>query len=73
MSLYDFVKAIELYKKDEPFYALIMAAMLKTDDVNKAKMQAVWPEVWAELDARYHARGGRLPGDDDGGEIRVTW
>jgi hypothetical protein len=71
MSLYDFQKAFLLYRSDEPFYSLIMAAMLKSDDINKAKLQAAWPEVWEELDARYHSRGGRLPGDDDGGEIRV--
>lgn len=65
MSLYDFNRAVELYKADEPFYGLIMAAMMKTDDVNKGKMRLLWPEVWNELDARYHARGGLLPEDGE--------
>lgn len=64
MSQYDFHVAIQLMKADHPFYSLIMAAMLKADDLNKAKMQMAWPEVWVELDARYHAPGGQLVGED---------
>ena len=61
MSLYDYRKAIEISLDDPPFYALIMAAMLKADTQNSARLRALWPEVWDECDARYHSAGGYLP------------
>jgi hypothetical protein len=45
------------------FYALIMAAMMGADEFNQAKLKAAWPEVYAELEARYHAPQGLLPGE----------
>jgi len=42
-----------------------VAAMRKADTPNTAKLKAAWPDVWAELDARYNAPGGVLP--EDGG------
>lgn len=63
MSLHGFVRAMELVKADEPFYGLIMAAMAKADSENLVKLQVLWPEVWAELESRYHAPGGRLEED----------
>lgn len=59
--LYDYIKSQKL--TDEPFYALIMAAMRGADDVNLAKLKAAFPDVWEELHARYHAPGGKLPSD----------
>lgn len=47
------------------FNAIIMAAMRKADTVNQVKLIAAWPALWAELSARYHAPGGRLPDDYD--------
>lgn len=64
MSLYDFAHAIELVKADEPFYAFIMAAMIKADTPNLVRLRMAWPEVWLELDSRYHAPGGRIEGDE---------
>ena len=56
MSFHSFRAALELSKDDPPFYALIMAAMLKADTTNLAKLKHAWPEIWIELDARYHSR-----------------
>lgn len=63
MSLHDYQAAIEMFKKDEPFYALIMAAMLKADSDNCFKLERLFPETWRELRARYNAPGGRLEGE----------
>jgi len=48
---------------DYPFYALIMAAMRQADTDNTARLRAAFPDVWAELQARYNAPGGVLPSD----------
>jgi len=62
MSLYDYQASRQV--SGMPFYALIMAAMRRADTENLAKLQAVWPDVWAELDARYNAPGGLLAGEE---------
>jgi len=67
MSRYDYLASLKLEGKDVPYYALIMAAMRRADDVNLALLQAAWPEVWVELKARYNAPGGLLPGEEEGG------
>lgn len=72
MSLYDFRTAIDVNNVSPPFYALIMAAMLKADDVNLLKLKVMWPHIWEELEKRYHARGGQLPGDEHEGEITLV-
>lgn len=46
-----------------PWHALIMAAMRRADSFNARILQAAFPELWAETQARYDAPGGRLPGD----------
>lgn len=60
MSLHGFRAAVAMVKRDEPFYGMIMAAMMKADNDNLHSLKGCWPEVWAELDARYHAPGGLL-------------
>lgn len=45
------------------FHALLMAAMRNADSTNAADLRAAFPQVWTELQARYHAPGGILPGD----------
>ncbi len=57
MSYHDYVKGRELTLDDPPFYALIQAAMRKADTGNLEKLQAAFPEIWEELNARYHAPG----------------
>lgn len=63
MSLFDYKAAVTLWKSDAPFYSLIMAAMYRADSDNIVKLRDAFPDVWAELDARYHAPGGALPGE----------
>ena len=62
MSHFDYDRSIAM--GDEPFYALIMAAMRRADTDNAALLKAAFPEVWDELYARYHAPGGRLLGEE---------
>lgn len=64
MSRYDYECSKEVSRLSAPFYALIMAAMRQADSTNIVKLRAAWPEVYAELDARYNAPGGLLPGED---------
>lgn len=63
MSLYDYERSSALDMADEPFYALIMAAMRRADSTNMARLCAAWPDVYNELVARYNAPGGRLESD----------
>lgn len=60
MSYYDYVMS---KKVDAPFYSLIMAAMIRANTNNQARLRLVFPEVWDELQARYNAPGGKLEGE----------
>ena len=64
MSYYDYRVSASLELQDVPFYALIMAAALRADTANLAKLRRACPEVVAELEARYNAPGGLLPGEE---------
>ena len=64
MSLYDYRVSLDLAKQDVPFYALIMAAIRKADDVNLVRIDRVFPHVVKEFKRRYHAPGGMLPEDE---------
>ena len=63
MSLHSYQRAMEMSAQDEPFYALIMAAMVRADSDNIEMLKSCWPDTWAELDASYHASGGILEGE----------
>lgn len=63
MSLYDYKASKSEAFIDAPFYALIMAAMRRADTPNSRALQKAFPFVWAELQTRYNAPGGRLPSD----------
>jgi hypothetical protein len=63
MSLHGYHVGMTLLRKDPPFYALIMAAMIKADTDNTAKLTAAFPEVRREFQARYDAVLGVLPED----------
>jgi len=63
MSYETYLTALHLSAEDYPFYALIQAAMRKADSDNAWKLQHEWPDVWAELQSRYNAPGGHLPGE----------
>tara|TARA_R110002126_G_scaffold81426_1_gene200667 strand:- start:5562 stop:5759 length:198 start_codon:yes stop_codon:yes gene_type:complete len=62
MSRHEYVRSQALSK--ESFYALLMAAMRKADSANAEKLDAAFPGVWAELQARYNAPGGLLEGEE---------
>ena len=68
MSLYDYEVGRKIAIQDYPFYALIQAAMRQADTDNLQRLKQAWPQVWQELEARYHAPGGVLPDDDRVGE-----
>ena len=60
MSHYDYKESQDIDSKDYGFYALIMAAMRKADDINTERLKMVYPGVYTELKARYNAPGGKL-------------
>lgn len=64
MSYDEYVKGKELLLNDPPFYALIQAAMRKADSGNAIKLRQAFPEIWVELNARWHALCGKLPGEE---------
>lgn len=45
------------------FYALVIAAMMRADTMNAAKLRAAFPDLWEETQARYDAPGGVLDGE----------
>lgn len=63
MSLFDYEASQRIEMEGYPFYALIMAAMRQADTNNVETLRAGWPRVWEELQARYNAPGGILPGE----------
>jgi hypothetical protein len=63
MSRYDYHASLEIAQRDWPFAALVMAAMRKADTFNMEALRSAFPEIHAELFARYHAPGGLLPGE----------
>jgi hypothetical protein len=60
MSRYEY-ELSKTYGTD--FYALIMAAMRQADSYNAAALREAFPDTWDELQARYNAAGGLLPGE----------
>lgn len=71
MSRFDYQASRELEAQDPPFYALIMAAMRRADTDNKRLLDAAFPDTAAELQARYDAPGGLLPGERARVEHRI--
>lgn len=65
MSQYDYQMSQIIAQNDPPFYALIMAAARKADTDNLALLREAFPQTVEELQARYHAPGGVLPGEGD--------
>lgn len=63
MSKRDYEISRDLAAMDPPFYAIVMAAMRKADDTNMRKLAREWPGVYTELQQRYDAPGGYLPGE----------
>lgn len=72
MSRFDYEIAQTLHTAGTPFYALVMAAVLKSDPHNQALLRAVFPDVFAELTAREDSPGGHLDSDDVPARLVVT-
>lgn len=64
LGLHAYHCSVKISRRDEPFYALIAAAMRKADTDNLAKLQVAFPETWLEFQKRYDAPLGVIPGDD---------
>lgn len=63
MSLFNYEVSRELERQDIPFYALIMAAVRRADTDNLHALERAFPDVVAEVRARFNAPGGRLEGE----------
>lgn len=71
MSLFDYRQSIDLSADDPTFAALVMALIRKADTFNRQLIDQCWPDISAEMEARYHAREGLLPGETAPEELRV--
>lgn len=66
MSLHEYRRSLIISVMDEPFYALIMAAMRAADvPTNIGKLQTAFPATYREFIARRKVLLGVLP-DKDG-------
>lgn len=64
MSRFDYEQSRRIARTDPSFTALIMAAMRVSANVGQqAILKAVFPAIWAELDARYHSVDGTIASD----------
>jgi len=63
MSRLDYEMSRTIAGRNYPFYALLMAVMRKADYRNAALLRHAFPFEWEELQARYDAPDGVLPGD----------
>lgn len=63
MSLYNFKVAITLQHEDVPFYALIMAALMRADSENYTVLARAFPEIEVETFNRYRSPNGKLLSD----------
>ena len=64
MSLYDYLESKEIERHGRSFYSLVMSAMRQADSENLELLREAFPLVWSELQARYHAPGGVLEGEN---------
>lgn len=60
MSRYDYRASQRIAAQDQPFNALLMAAMRRADTDNLRKLAHGWPDVYRELCERYNNPGGLL-------------
>ena len=66
MSLYDYKvgqRVVTEYGDDE-FYGLVQALMRLADTDNLQRLKIDWPDVWDDLQRRYNAPDGILPGEE---------
>lgn len=72
MSRRDYEEAKVIRFEDHSIYALLMAAMMKADSYNSVKLQEAYPALWDELQERYYAPGGYLPGEREEKDAQHT-
>lgn len=72
MSLYDYQMS-QRVNPEISFYGLIMACMRQADTDNTERLKTMWPDVWDELQTRYHAPGGMLPSERDALEPKFNY
>ena len=60
---YQISKQADLHLGNVPFYALIAVLMRRADSDNLELLKAAFPNIWADLQARYSAPGGKLDTD----------
>jgi hypothetical protein len=72
MSWYDYQVSKGLARENYPFYALIMTAMRQADTDNSVLLQQAFPHIWVELQRRYNAPAGVLPGDSGEGSAHTA-
>jgi hypothetical protein len=71
-TLYDYEESSRIAMLRSSFYGVLMAAMRQADTENGEILASAFPQVWAELYARYNAPGGTIPGDEEPRRIVVT-
>jgi hypothetical protein len=63
VSLLDYQRSKDIAEQEHPFYALVMAAMRRADSTNFELLKMAFPYTAAELQERYDAPSGLLPGE----------
>lgn len=63
MSRQHYEESKQLHAAGHSFFGLLMAAMRNADTGNFETLRVAFPDVAAELQARYDAPGGALPTD----------
>ena len=51
---------VKISRADPPFYALLVALMLRADSYNAERLRLAFPDDWDEVQRRYDAPGGVL-------------
>lgn len=69
MSIIEYQIGCQLAGQDTPFFALVQAAMRRADTENLARLQAAFPEAWAELELR----DSQIRGCLTGAELCIVW
>jgi len=61
---YEVGRLVESAFRDDDYYGVVQGLMRMSDSDNILKLQRAFPEVHAELVARYNAPGGIFPGEE---------
>jgi hypothetical protein len=74
VSAHDYRVSLGISVQGYSFDSLVFAALRQADTVNAAKIRAAWPELSAEMQERYSAPGGLLPGEPGHDAVmRARW